>query len=180
MNFTQIGYQSALIDLGIVKEAAIPGGRIISRVANRVKGVFTRSPKQLLPMGGHNPGPMIHGLPGDESAVKALRSEFNAAQPFVEAPKTLKGPKVDRSKIPDPPAPIVPPAPKNPVAPEAPAMTPPQNEAAGGLLAKIRRNPVKSVGIAGAGAGGLGYVMGQGAQQQKQPMQQYGQPQQMY
>jgi hypothetical protein len=43
------------------------------------------------------------------------------------------------------------------------------------MLAFMRRNPLTSVGLAGAGAGGLGYVSGMGAPPTGQPMQQYGQ-----
>jgi len=175
MNFTQIGYQSALIDLGIIKEsaavaaAAAPVKGILSRAANKVKGLFTRTPapEKFEVLGATRAGDRAM----DRAGAGLTPRKNPTAQGYESAERDIM--KKSRK-------PVAPPAPKNPVAPEAPAMTPPQNEAAGGLLAKIRRNPVKSVGIAGAGAGGLGYVMGQGAQQQEQPMQQYGQPPQMY
>lgn len=178
MNFTQIGYQSALVDLGIVKEsaataaAAAPVKGLLSRAGTAIKGLFTRTPapEKFEVLGATRAGDRAM-----DRAGAGLKPRKARATPMAQGYESIERDIIKKSR-----KPVAPPAPKNPVAPEAPAMTPPQNEAAGGLLAKIRRNPVKSVGIAGAGAGGLGYVMGQGAQKQEQPMQQYGQPPMMY
>ena len=159
MNFTELGYQTVLVDLGVMKVAGVG-----SKIMDWGRKLLSKAPVKA------GPGPSaMAGVERAAAGIKPRGPVGRKANNLADDVFAGKAPKT-----------VAPPAPKNPVAPEAPAMTPPQNEAAGGLLAKIRRNPVKSVGIAGAGAGGLGYVMGQGAQQQEQPMQQYGQPQQMY
>jgi len=119
MDLIELGYQTVLVDLGIVKVAGA-GAKVMGAGA-KVMGAF--------------------------------KKRFGKGAPKPVAPPsatTVAGP------------------------------TPPQNPAAGGLLAKIKRNPLKSVGIAGLGAGGLGYTMGQGAPPPDPAMQYYDQQQMGY
>lgn len=173
MHFKQAGYHAALVDLGLIKEAAKAG---------ILKRIFSRSPKAApVPMQGQNYGPQISGI-ADDSAANAFRTQMNAASPVKPSPilqsnfdsATFRGtpPKGLPVTAPSPagvaPASFTPASASAPVDSTAPA-------ARTGMLAFMRRNPLASVGMAGAGAGGLGYVAGMGAPPPGQPMQQYGQ-----
>ena len=157
MDLIELGYQTVLVDLGIVKVAG---------AGAKVMGVFKKM---------FGKGAPIKKMPSTRMSHQADRAAAGLRPP---KPLTAKGYRsVDsamagRTFKPKPAAP--------PSATTAAGPTPPQNPAAGGLLAKIKRNPLKSVGIAGLGAGGLGYTMGQGAPLPDPAMQYYDQQQMGY
>lgn len=157
MNLIEIGYHSALADLGLEKTAAGFGW---------LKQLFSRAPKAA-PKAG----------PGAEAMADVER--------FAAGRGPRKPPGVKASRQADDafagvqpkqaPAAVGAPPPSSPAA----GAPPPQAAAGGGMLNRIRQNPLSSVGIAGLGAGGLGYVAGMGSPPPGQPMQQYGQGQPM-
>lgn len=86
MHFKQAGYRAALVDLGLIKEAAIPGAKVVGKGIDKVKSFFSRGPKQApVPMQGQNFGPQISGI-ADDSAANAFRSEMNAASATSKSP----------------------------------------------------------------------------------------------
>jgi hypothetical protein len=86
MHFKQAGYRAALIDLGLIKEAAMPGAKVVAKGIDKVKGFFSRAPKQApVPMQGQSFGPNIAGM-ADDSAANAFRSEMNAASATSKSP----------------------------------------------------------------------------------------------
>jgi hypothetical protein len=162
MNLIEIGYHSALSDLGLEKTAAGFGW---------LKQLFSRAPKAV-----PKAGPGVTAMddverfaagrtprkPPGANATGRAEDAFAGVKPKAPAGQTA--------------APAAPPGAPPPASPAASA-PPPQAAAGGGMLNRIRRNPLMSVGLAGAGAGGLGYVTGMGAPPPSQPMQQYGQQQ---
>jgi hypothetical protein len=77
MHFKQAGYHAALVDLGLIKEAAKAG---------ILKRIFSRSPKAApVPMQGQNFGPQISGI-ADDSAANAFRSQMNATSATSQSP----------------------------------------------------------------------------------------------
>jgi hypothetical protein len=191
MNFTHVGYQAALADLGIVKEAGVFG-----RIIGGVKNFFSRAkPEPYMPPGASRqtmnmvddasagikvkPKEMKYMQKEDRAMDEALFRRKNqgilAPGHEVRLPKNTK--RVNPDIKPTAPAPAATaPAPGAPApgapAPGAPGAPPAEG---GGILGFMRRNPVWGAGIAGTGAGGLGYVMGRGANPtQPPPMQYYG------
>lgn len=163
MNLIEIGYHSALADLGLEKTAAGLGW---------LKQLFSRAPKAA-PKAGPGATAMADverfaagRAPRKAPSVKASRAADDAFAGVK--PKASAGPTA------------APPAPQGAPPPASPAASAPTPQAAGGgMLNRIRQNPLASTGIAGLGAGGLGYVAGMGAPPPPgQPMQAYGDPQQ--
>lgn len=163
MNLIEIGYHSALADLGLEKTAAGFGW---------LKQLFSRAPKAA-PKAG----------PGAEAMADVERFAAGRGPRKPPSAKTTRQaedvfagvkPKGSVGPTPAPTAAGAPP-PSSPAA----GAPPPQAAAGGGMLNRIRQNPLSSVGIAGLGAGGLGYVAGMGSPPPGQPMQQYGQGQPM-
>lgn len=152
MNLIEIGYHSALADLGLEKTAG---------KGNWLTRLFRGTPQ----------GPGAAAMDDVERAAAGLRPRRRApnARVNARAEDTFAGiqPKV--------------PAATGTTAPASPAATKPtpQEASGGGLSGFIRRNPLTSVGLIGAGAGGLGYITGLGAPPPSQPMQEYDPQQQI-
>ena len=208
MNFKQAGYQAALADLGLVKEAI--SFAPVKGLLSKAKGLVTRAPKKALPTGGQNVGPHISGM-ADDTAANAFRADMNAAIPTMKSPLTqnvsfqsaavpqtspqatlqnIQGMKNTGSmaatpaiatKTPPPiPAGAKPPPPTiNPGFTPATAGVPEGAATKPGILSRVRANPVKSVALAGGAMAGTGYLMGAGAPPPAQPMQQYDPQMQM-
>lgn len=86
MHFKQAGYRAALIDLGLIKEAAIPGAKAVGSGINKIKSLFSRGPKRApMPGQGQNYGPNISGM-ADDSAANAFRSDMNASSATSASP----------------------------------------------------------------------------------------------
>jgi hypothetical protein len=178
MPFKQAGYQAALVDMGLIKEAGLASGA--KTVASKVKGFFSR--KAPVPMGGQHYRPPIEGV-ADNAGANIFRSEMNAANPIQGLKNTpLPPPPAAAAATPPPGLGFTPASASAPEAVGATGAAGAPGTAATkkpGLLTRIRNNPVKSVALAGAGMGGVGYVMGSGAPPPGQPMQQYDPQMQM-
>jgi len=212
MPFKQAGYQAALADMGLIKEAVSLAP--LKAVGSKVKGLFSRAPKKApVPMAGQNYSPAVSGM-ADDAGANAFRADLNAANPaqspllqnvnFESAaiPRTtpqgtvnnIRGLKNNAAPPAAPPSSGQGFTPSTANAPPGSAAAPPGQgftpaaanvpaeagaAAKPGLLARIRNNPLKSTALAGAGLGGVGYVMGAGAPPPGQPMQQYDPQMQM-
>lgn len=150
MDLNEIGYNVALGQMGLLKEAGA-----WSRVGGFFKNVFGKTPAKV----GPTPGAMddVERAMSGRAPRKPPGQKANA-----RAEQAFSGGK---------PQGATPPAQG---AAGAPAPEPPKG---GGMLGFMRKSPLMGAGVAGLGAGGLGYVMGAGSQPPGMPQQQYGQPQ---
>lgn len=170
MNLHELGYQAALVDMGFVKQAALPAALpFLGKAVSAGKGLLAGAKNFFTGAGSAAKAPIPKSpFPVSPGAAKPPMGK-------VVSPPTPKGPTPARGSAATPPP---------GAAGSAGATTPPPGAAGSGgaptpppkpgLLQNIRNKPVRSTLMAGAGGGGLGYVMGAGSQPPSQPNQLYG------